>query len=230
LPQLKGVVAEGNARLAAIEQAIDEAGQDALKADQSRYQEHQREIAFAAKGVGAEPAIERNWEALTTVVKVNSRQGSINGAVPAGEATAWRMKVYEAVSQAPDDWKEPGFDDGGWSMATLPISWHLNHTVLGRSTFNVEDVDSIKALRVSVHPFRQLNIVVYINGKPVAKFNRCENNKSWVHGELMEAAIDHLKKGENTIAFSTTNDWRWATRGTVDNGGFGLKLDMARDQ
>ena len=70
-----------------------------------------------------------------------------------------------------------------------------------------------------------MNIVVYINGTAVAKFNKCEGNKSWVRGVLPPAALKLLKNGRNTLAFSTANDWRWATRAGVSNGGFGLKLD-----
>jgi len=149
-----------------------------------------------------------------------------NGLVPEQDATVWRVNILESITQAPDGWNQPGFDDSGWGQTTLPISWHLNHTFLGRAEFDVQDLDAIKGLRVSIHPFRQLNIMVYINGQIVAKFNECENNSSWVHGVLPPAALGHLKQGKNTIAFRTTHDWRWSSRGGVSNGGFGLKLDM----
>jgi hypothetical protein len=132
--------------------------------------------------------------------------------------------VVEAFSQAPEEWMETKFDDSHWGTGTLPVSWHLNHTLIARSTFEVDDKKSIRALRLSVQPYRQQNIVVYINGKQVAKFNQCEAASEWVHGDLSAKAIKALRNGKNTIAFHTTNDWRWAVRETPLNGGFALTL------
>lgn len=112
-----------------------------------------------------------------------------------------------------------------WGVTTLPISWHLNHTFLARSTFEVKDVKSIQALRVGCHPLRQLNIVVYINGHVAAKLNQCKNNHGLVLGQLPAGALKHLRNGRNTIAFQTTNDWRWGGLGGVSNGGFDMILE-----
>jgi len=226
LRQLTGVMPKSDDRLASIQQAIDAADDRAMNQDKQRYDALQEKLAFDAGSGGAADAQDVQWQSLTTNAAINQRLLNKDGIVPESEATRWRVNILEAVSQAPEGWNQPGFDDSGWGETRLPISWHLNHAFIARTTFDVDDPEAIQALRVSCHPFRQLNIRVYINGQVVAKFNKCENNKSWVHGELPPAALKHLKKGKNTLAFSTTNDWRWATRGGVDNGGFGLKLDM----
>lgn len=223
LPQLQGVVAENDPRLAKIRQVIESADGRTMNEQANAYKEHQQTLTLDYRKAGTPVDAPGTWQPITTEVGNNPRV-NIPGLVPEEQATTWRVKVIEAVSQAPQDWEKPGFDDSTWGTTSLPISWHLNHSFLARTTFTIDDVKDIDALRVSCHPFRQLNIVVYINGNVVAKFNESENNKGWVHGDLPPAALKHLRQGENTLAFSTTHDWRWATRGGVDNGGFGLIL------
>jgi sialate O-acetylesterase len=227
LRQLKGVAPADHARLIALDKAIADVDARTLRDDKSRYDALQKSLSFSTKGAGTAPDADINWQSLTTVTLLDRRQRNTPGLVSDDQATPWRVKIIEAINQAPDGWPKPEFDDGQWGQTTLPISWHLNHTLLGRASFDVADVADIEALRVSCRPFRQLNIVVYINGHIVAKFNQCENNSRWVHGVLPPAALKHLKPGRNTIAFSTTHDWRWSSRGNVSGGGFGLKLDKA---
>ena len=103
---------------------------------------------------------------------------------------------------------EPGFDDSKWYTGMLPFSWHINYSLVARAAFDVRDKTAVSALRVSMRPFRQQNIVVYINGKIVAKFNQCGSNKGWVHGDLTAKALTYLRNGKNTIASQTTGNVR----------------------
>lgn len=227
LPQLQGVVHADDPQLVMIIQTLEAADSRTINEQRQAYEEHQRSLTLNYGSAGKAIDAPGTWQPLTTEVMANTR-ADIPGLVPENQATRWRVKVVEAVSQAPEGWTKPGFDDKAWGVTTLPISWHLNHTFLARTNFTIDDPSSIKSLRVSCHPFRQLNIKVYINGNMVAKFNECENNKGWVHGDLPPAALKHLRKGQNILAFSTTHDWRWATRGGVDNGGFGLILQQSQ--
>lgn len=43
---------------------------------------------------------------------------------------------------------------GRWIRTPLPISLHLNHTVLLRAAFDVEDRASVRALRLRKYTFR----------------------------------------------------------------------------
>ena len=229
LDQLKGVAPEADARLAAIEQAVTApAAQQAFKADKSRYDARQKSVFFKWQSVQAGGDQNVTWHSLSTEAIVNRRLANAPGMTDDEHATRWKAKIVEDVSQAPAGWTAEDFDDSGWGTTTLPVSWHLNHALLARTTFEVADKQAIERLRVSCHPYRQINIVVYLNGKVVAKFNQCEAVGGWVHGELPAAALKLLNNGRNTLAFSTTNDWRWSARGGVSNGGFGLKLDMGK--
>lgn len=227
VPQLTGVMPSGDPTLVSIVKAIDSADAKVVNTDKRRYEAEQKALAFSTRDAVQTKDSPEDWTPLTALVLRSRHLNTVRGMVKDdAEATVWRAKVFEAVSQAPQNWTQPGFDDSQWEQTTLPISWHLNHALLARTTFEIKDKSKIESLRVSCHPFRQLNIVVYINGQAVAKFNECENNGGWVHGVLPTAALKHLANGTNTIAFSTTNDWRWSSRGGVRNGGFGLKIDM----
>ena len=228
LPQLKAVTPEGDARIAAIQQAVAAADAKRVQTDRRRYHAQQKSLAFDSGKTKAKPDAEEGWESLATVALLDRRARTTPGLTDEDQASRWRVKLVEAITQAPDRWQDEKFDDSGWGETTLPISWSLNHTFLGRTDFEVDDPKAIKALRVGCTPFRQLNIVVYVNGHVVAKVNSCENVSGWVHGELPPAAIKHFKKGRNTLAFSTTHDWRWSSRSGVRNGGFGLILDAKK--
>lgn len=228
LAQLRGVLPADNSRLKTIESALSNPDlKKALHEGHQAYRTDMRSLRGRYQGVEQNIDPDEGWESLTSNEADNRRLQTV-GVVEKGKATLWKAKVVESVSKAPLGWKEVEFDDSEWNQGMLPFSWHLNHSLIARAKFNIEDIASVETLRVSTHPFRQQNIVVYINGKTVAKFNQCEANSSWVRGELKKEAIEHLRNGENTIAFQTTNDWRWASRSTPHNGGFGLKLDVKK--
>lgn len=225
LPQLKGVVPEGDARLAKIEKAVTATDAvNVLAADKERYDALQETLAFSTTPPDTKAVTDEGWVSLTTEEQVG-RNGARISTVNDGNATVWRAKGLESIADAPEGWSERDFDDSKWNSGMLPFSWHLNHSLVARAEFDVKDVKAIKALRLSAHPFRQQNILVYINGKLVAKLNQCENYKGWMSGDLKQAAIKYLRNGKNTIAFRTTNDWRWASSLTPILSGFGLTLE-----
>lgn len=203
LPQLQGVVAEDNPRLIAITAALNSPeGMAGMKA-------HSRQCTVEAAAMAAEkqetaaPQVKENWANLLA-------QGSGDKA-----GNTWRMKVVEAVSQAPAGWTEPKFDDSAWNEATLPISWTMYHTALFRSTFNIADTSAVDALRVSGKFFQQANVVVYLNGTLVAKIDNIGRGLGNTVAPLTEEAMSLLRNGENTIALSSRHKRRWgAFRGT----------------
>jgi sialate O-acetylesterase len=228
LMQLKGVMPAGDKRLAAMEEVMSRPEvQQAIPEARKEYDERMNQLR-GGRGGNPAPAVDDVWESLVTVDGV-SRE-STPGMVDEGNATVWRALPVECVSQAPKDWTKPEFDDSGWTTGSMPLSWHLNHSLVARADFDVEDKESIKVLRISLQPYRQQNIVIYINGKKVAKFNQCAALQAWTHGELNETALNALKNGKNIIAVETTNDWRWGIRRGIMNQGFTLVLNAKRDQ
>ena len=221
IPQLKGVAAEGDARLAAIEKALTgkPRGDDA-----KLYAEAQKKL----KTVKAKPAVTeapREWKCLTTEVPVGKDTKSL-GRVPADQASRWRLRIVEARSQAPEGWTRPGFDDSAWHETSLPISWHLNHTALLRTTFNVKDRKAFDGLRFRAWLFRQQNVKIYLNGHLIGRVNNLLKKTGNVSADFKDGALRHLKNGENALAIVTRQNWRWGMLFMrVYNDGFGFRLD-----
>lgn len=197
VPQLKGVVTPGNPRLKAIIQALESPEGVALVSDHRRACDAEARALEAERKKPAAPTKQASWVTL-----VAPRGGKI----PAGE---WRMKLLEHISQAPEKWVEPGFDDASWSKATLPLSWCPYHTALFRSKFNVEDKTAIDGLRVQGRFFQQANVVIYLNGELVAKVDNLERGTGVTDALLTDYAMKLLKKGENTVAISSRHKRRW---------------------
>lgn len=225
LSQLTGVVPEGNEGLAAIETTLATTDPKVLREDKKRYDEFQKSIAFGFDQPKTDMSDEESWHALTSEAIVDSRRKGQKGRAEDKDATKWTVKIVESVSQAPKGWSDENFDAGSWGVTTLPISWHINHIFLGRTTFDIKDKSKVEGLRLSAYLFRQQDIVVYINGNVFAKINNCGNSGQRVLSKLTPAALKHLKNGKNTIAVTTRNDWRWASRNNVSGGGFGIRLD-----
>ena len=74
------------------------------------------------------------------------------------------MKTLETIELAPQGWTERDFDDSGWTETTLPISWHLNHIALFRTTFNLADSKKYDLLKFKSWVFRQQDVAIYLNG------------------------------------------------------------------
>jgi sialate O-acetylesterase len=224
IPQLKGVVPEGDARLAAIETAIKAKGGEALKEDRSRYETRRKSLRSVTAQQPAAAEEEREWQCLVTEIPVGKDKSL--GKVPAEEASKWRMKVIESALQAPDGWMEQRFEDSEWKETNLPISWRMYHTALLRTTFNVEDKDAFDGLRIRGWFFRQQGIEVHLNGELIAKVNNLKKKTGNVEALLRDSAARHLRNGENTLAVTSRHNWRWGMLFMkVYNDGFGFRLD-----
>jgi hypothetical protein len=226
LQQLKGVVAQGNPRLQAIEKAL---GSPQAKAKmkippvKNDTQQEQKEIKAAKV---AKAKTEKAWVCLMTEVGAD-KQSSL-GKVSEKDASRWRMKVFEKREHAPKGWTTGNFDDKKWDEATLPISWRVSHAALLRGTLIVEDKDAFDALRFRGMFMRQQNIEIYINGELVAQINN--SSGSLITHKLTNYALKLLRNGENTIAIVTTHAKRWGkVKGDYsqifNSGGFGFRLD-----
>lgn len=213
VPELKGILPEGDARLREIEAVIASAKQ-APKAE-----------VQAATTNAVE--IKRDWKCLITEIATGaSKTGP--GKVPPGEASKWRLKVVEDMEQAPAGWTAPGFDDRDWWQTHLPISWRMYHTALLRTTFTVKDRNAFDGLRFRAWLFRQQGVEIYLNGTLIAKVNNLEEKTGNVDAELNESALKPLRNGENTLSITTRHNWRWGMLFMrVYNDGFGFMLDAS---
>lgn len=218
LAQLKGVMSQGDTRLMDVEKAIASA-KPGKKPEPSK---------TTKQGKDADET--REWECLVTEIATdpNREKGQL-GKVPAEEASVWRMMVVEALSQAPDDWTQPNFDDSGWGQTHLPISWRMYHTALLRTTFMVEDSRDFDLLRLRGWFFRQQAMEIYLNGELIGKVNNLEKKTGNVEAEFKASALKHLKNGENTLAVNTRHNWRWGMLFMkVYNDGYGFRLDARK--
>ena len=167
-----------------------------------------------------------------------SRSGKDSGTAGKESATKWRMKVVEALDKAPEKWTAESFDDSAWDQTALPISWHMNHTVLLRSSFEIQDGKAVDALRLRMWVFRQQNIMIYINGQLVGKVNQAANSGN-MDARLNEGALRALRNGRNSIAVTCRHNWRWGVyfshseteaSNSVYNNGVTVLLDRREKQ
>ena len=151
---------------------------------------------------------------------------------PLPKPTTWRIKTLESINQAPKGWMNQEFDDSSWAKATLPISWRENHTSLLRAPFTVDDPSAIKALRLNQYAKRLDGTRVYINGTLVARISGAEGGGN-ISVPLNDLALKALKKGQNTLALTYKNNWRWGVNfkgaGSVSAGGLNLNLQMQEE-
>lgn len=226
--QLEAVTPEGDARLAAIKEGLKG---KARADDAALYQQAQTALAeITGKSVKPADGGELEWSCVVTE-RANNEKAKQNdmGKLPADQASPWRLKVVEDRDQAPEGWAEPGFDDASWLKTTLPISWRLNHTALLRTTFDIENPADIKGLRFRGWLFRQQNIAIYLNGKLIGRVNNLEEKTGDVDADFNEWATTQLKKGQNTLAVATQQNWRWGMLFMkVYNDGFGFRLDVGK--
>lgn len=215
LAQMKGIMAAGDDRLAEIEKAIaavKPAAKPAAKA--------------ATKPETAEA--KREWDCLVTEIATGRSKAS-PGKVAPEQASKWRLKVVEDMSQAPEGWTKPAFDDAGWYETHLPISWRMYHSALLRTTFTVKDKAAYDGLRLRGWFFRQQGMEIFLNGELVAKVNNLEQKTGDVEAEFRESVMKKLRDGENTLAIGTRHNWRWGMLSMhVYNDGYGFRLDARR--
>ncbi len=217
LTQLKAVMPEGDAELAAIEQQLSDSGmEEALAQDQKRYGAHITSLALQLPPAKEEQD-DAGWQGLVTS---ESREH---------KGTPWRMQTLESIEGAPEGWTTPDFDDSGWTETTLPISWRDNHTAVLRVPFEITDKDAVKALRLNQYAFRQDAIRIYINGEPVAMISE-SGGGSRVTVTLNDQALTLITNGRNVLAATYKHTWRWGRyfrgKDSVYQGGVRLDLEM----
>jgi hypothetical protein len=117
------------------------------------------------------------------------------------------MKVLETPQNAPKGWPAPEYDDSDWIETTLPIIWPMAHTALMRTTFEVEDVSVYDSLHVRASAYKQRSLMIYLNGKLVAKVNNIPR-KGLVDFPLTPYALKLLKNGKNSMAVSAQHGKR----------------------
>lgn len=142
------------------------------------------------------------------------------------KASRWKLKIIEGMNQAPRDWFEPRFDDSNWGdLGALPISWHMYHSALLRTTFNVQDKDRFDGLRLRAYVLWQQGVEIYLNGEKIGIISQIGNSTE-IADVFNVSALKHLRNGQNTLAIKTTHNWRWGHRFPyVYNGGFDFNLD-----
>jgi hypothetical protein len=235
LVQLQHVLPVNHERLVAIESVLSAPeNAESIEQDKVRYLKHQESLRFDRLLPDTKDGDNAVWTPLTTISEYSSYFSRKRSAVPESHATVWRMKIVEAIGQAPEGWTDLDFNDSDWNRTTLPISWPLNHTVLFRAPFEITDKRTVEALRLRKYTFRQQNMEIFINGVPVAKINNA-NAESILDIPLNDGARRALRNGSNVIAATFRNNWRWGryTRriemdadNSVYNNGVALALEM----
>lgn len=203
IPQLTAVVSPDSPKLKAILATLESPdGLANVQAHRQAVELEKREMDAQRKAATA-PAKKETWVGL-----VNKKNGADPG-------DTWRMTLVENISQAPEAWTSPKYSDQAWYQAQVPLSWCPYHTALFRSTFTIEDKDAYDALRVQGEFFQQANVVIYLNGKLVAKVDNLDRGTGMTDARLTDYAMTLLKNGENTIAISSRHKRRWGPfRGT----------------
>ena len=218
LPGLEGVAPKDNARLLAIQKAL-------------------ADVEIPAKKKPKKPTTASNaekpreWECLVLDNQYEDlnkirRKGS-GSFIPTrrDSPNIWKLQVLENIDHAPEDWASPKFDDSEWMETDLPVSWHMYHTALLRTRFNVDDKKRFDALRLHSWVLRQQGVEIYLNGELIAKINNVGKTTEIAY-ELKESCMKHLRTGENTLAITARHDWRWGRSFMhVYNDGFDFNLD-----
>ncbi|MBT7701828.1 MAG: hypothetical protein HN700_16190 [Verrucomicrobia bacterium] len=186
LPQLKGIVAEDDPRLKEIVAVLE--SEEGPKMIKDNYD------ALYAEKKAANAAAKPKPESEIWSKAISEKTGK------------WQMRLVEHISNAPEGWAEPKFDDSAWNTAEGPVSWTMDHTALLRGKFNVDDPSAVDGVRVTGNFFRQANIVIHLNGELVAMVDVGADDTS---APLTEYGLKQLKKGENTVAINTRHLRRW---------------------
>lgn len=238
--ELRGIMPDGDERLTAIEKDIaatkqistavkasgaNDADEDVVDADDAA--KKAEAAAAAAEAAAAKKAAgDRKWACLVSELPASGGKKSDDLEATPDKASTWKILVVEGMAQAPEEWAGSTFDDSQWKETTLPVSWRMYHTSLLRTKFNVEDVNAYDRLRFRAWLFRQQGIEIYLNGELIGKVNNLEQKTGDVDAEFVDAALKHLKNGENTLAITTRHNWRWGMLSMrVYNDGFDFNLD-----
>lgn len=212
IPGLKGILPVGDKRSEVAQATIASAKPASKQPKQAKTQEVTEQ--------------EGSWVRLVSERPTKDKDKGPDVSSQPEAFSIWKIKIVEDLSQAPEDWAQPGFDDSDWKETSLPISWRMYHTALLRTTFNVDNKNAFDALRLYAWVFRQQGIEIYLNGKLIGKVNNIEKKTGNIENEFKESALKHLRKGKNTLAVTTRHNWRWGMLFMkVYNDGFDFNLD-----
>jgi sialate O-acetylesterase len=228
LTQLKAVMPEGDAALAAIEETLNSKEmKDLVRNDQKRLQEYYKSLGLKLpQPAEAEAGDAAEWRELVSQGKkgrLRGWPGKVTDLLP--EPTTWRMKVVESITQAPESWTGAEFDDSTWMEGHLPLNWRENHTSLLRSSFDITDPASVKALQFNQHAKHMDHMRVYINGRLVARVSAVAGGRC-VGIPLNDVALKSLKKGRNVLAVTYQHHLRWGSYAGPSGGGLNVTLEM----
>ena len=218
LPQLKMVVAPGDARLKAIVAALESStGNKAVKGATTGKKPGKKQNLQSGKADGEKGGDGTAWAKelvkIDTIVKDGSnykgptKKDKGLPSYPSEQCNPWRMTVLESPKQMPQGWEKPAFDDSRWDETPLPIIWPMGHTALLRTTFEVTDVNAYEALHVRANAYKQRNILFYLNGQLVAKVNNIPRDGA-IDFPLTPYALTLLKSGKNSLAVSAEHGLR----------------------
>jgi len=212
LPQLKMVVAPGNARLKAIAAALESnTGNKPVKGATAGKKPKQKQGPQASKADGGK-TFAQELASIETLVRdgkvyIGASKKDHFPDYPREQWNRWRMTVLETPKQIPGGWEKPEFDDSRWDETPLPIIWPMAHTALLRTTFEVKDVKAYEALHVRANAYKQRSVILYLNGQLVAKVNNIPRDGD-IDFPLTPYAMTLLKNGKNSLAVSAEHGMR----------------------
>ncbi len=132
-----------------------------------------------------------------------------------------RLLTIDSIENAPQGWEQTDFDDSKWKKATFGTAWPKNKYGLIRTSFEVNDSNAFKNLRVRYFAFHLKNMTLYLNGEIVAMGTDIPNMTNGFN--LNPSALKLLKPGKNTLAISIQR--------TNSSSPLSIRLDaMRKDQ
>ena len=230
LAQLEAVMPKGSSELDAINAALNQPEMKNLMGDDKKRYEADISSVLLKLPEPAEESVTEGAQWRELVSQDSSKRGwPVKANNPLPEPTAWRMKIVESLSVAPEGWTTTEFDDSAWNEVHLPLNWRENHTSLLRAPFDITDPAAVAALRFNQHAKHMDGMQVYINGQKVALISEVSGGRV-VNIPLNDHALKSLKKGRNVLAVTYRHHLRWGSyfrgAGSASGGGLNVTLEM----
>jgi hypothetical protein len=159
-----------------------------------------------------------------TVYRFMGREPEVyHSVLPAADETNWACRYTETAPQG-DDWMKGDYDDKSWKKGIAPFTDDSDQAKTIWSTKNIwvrrtfmlaaADISEINQLVLKLH--HDDNIEVYLNGEEVYTFTGWTDDYKYI--QLKGKFKDHLKAGENVLAFHCANTagGSWLDAGLVD--------------
>jgi Family of unknown function (DUF6288) len=165
-------------------------------------------------------------------IRLGRREGDLDYAkYPWDELTKWRMiKGQDVLANPPAGWEKPDFDDSKWkeTVELLPRrrKTETDKDVVGgllyRTSFEIDDVNAFKTLRLRMIAAGMYDLSIYLNGTLVAKGGQLRSYTC----DLGPTALACLRKGKNTFAFSVyRGEVKNITRHSAKEATFSFRLE-----